>query len=70
MKEIEDNAKIKTKKAKRKKSSQKYLNKKLEVENKVFEKKSKDKNLNNEKENKISLFEKPQLFDFDINEDF
>lgn len=70
MKEIEDNAKIKTKKAKRKKSSQKYLNKKLEVENKVFEKESKDENLNNRKENKVSSFEKPQLFDFDINEDF
>lgn len=67
MREIEENSKVKTKKARRKKSSKKHLDKKLEYEKKL-EKKENEKT---KKESKSPAIENidiasPELFSFDL----
>jgi putative transposase len=70
MKEIEDNSKVKTKKARRKKSSKKHLSKKLEHEEKLSKKEDKvteQKEVNETlSSSKIAI---PKLFSFEIDDE-
>lgn len=68
MRDIEENSKIKTKKARRKKSSKKHLTKKLEEEKKLVKEEAIKKS---EKTSSsiVDNIELPELFSFDLGED-
>ncbi|MFW2443333.1 hypothetical protein ACN4FT_11155 [Aliarcobacter butzleri] len=65
--QIEENSKIKTKKARRQKSSKKHLNEKLKAQEKIFE----EENIVNNKMLEQNIFNniKPELFTFDLIEE-
>lgn len=70
MREIEENSKVLTKKARRKKSSKRHLNKKLEHEKKLEKQENKNDTKEKEKQIKESLnISAPELFSFDLIEE-
>ncbi|MGP2657951.1 helix-turn-helix domain-containing protein [Malaciobacter sp. WC5094] len=70
MREIEENSKVLTKKARRKKSSKRHLNKKLEHEKKLEKQENKNDTKEKEKQIKESLnISVPELFSFDLIEE-